>query len=65
MAVEGNNDNDADLQKHTVANTLFTMAGVGIAVAGIVTGMAPVAAALIAGLVPLVNVIHDYARNLG
>jgi hypothetical protein len=63
--IAGNTKSDTDLEKHTVMNSLFALAGVGLAVAGIATGLAPVMAALIAGIVPLVNVIHDYARNLG
>jgi hypothetical protein len=60
-----NDKGDHDLRAHTVANALFTFGGVAVAGVGIATGVAPILAALVAGLVPLVNVIHDYARNLG
>lgn len=62
---EGNEDDATDLRKHTVMNTLFAIGGVGVAAAGIMTGTGPIMAALVAGIVPLVQVIHDYARNLG
>jgi hypothetical protein len=65
IAVEGSKKEDADLQKHTVANTLFSFGGVALAIAGIATGMSPILAALAAGIVPLATTIHDYARNLG
>jgi len=61
----GNEDDATDLRKHTVMNTLFAIGGVGVAAAGIMTGTGPIMAALVAGIVPLVQVIHDYARNLG
>jgi hypothetical protein len=60
-----NDKGDHDLRAHTVANALFTFGGVAVAGVGIATGVAPILAALVAGLVPLANVIHDYARNLG
>lgn len=65
MNAEGSTKDDKDLQKHTVMNTLFSIAGVGIALGGIASGMSPVMGALISGIVPLVTTIHDYARNLG
>lgn len=48
---------------HLTMYTLFTVAGVGLGIAGIVTGLAPVAAAILAGLTPLVQTIHDYVRS--
>lgn len=65
MNAAGGDKDDADLQKHTVMNTLFSIAGVGIAIGGIASGLSPVIGALITGIVPLVTTIHDYARNLG
>jgi hypothetical protein len=61
----GEEKGDHDLRAHTVANTLFTLGGVAVAGAALATGLAPILAALVAGILPLANVIHDYARNLG
>lgn len=61
----GTEKEDADLRKHTVMNSLFTFAGTAVAVGGITFGLPPVTAMLATGIVPLVNVIHDYVRNLG
>jgi hypothetical protein len=56
---------DHDLRAHTVANSLFSIGGVAVALGSLGVGLGPVAALLVSGIVPLVNVIHDYARNLG
>lgn len=58
-------DDAGDERKHTVMNTLFAVAGVAVAGGAIVTGIAPILAALVAGAIPLANVIHDYVRGLG
>jgi hypothetical protein len=64
-AVKNDNEQEAHTTRtHLVMNNLFAMAGVGVALGGISMGLAPVAAAIAAGIVPLVNVIHDYARNV-
>jgi len=58
-------DDDKDLEKHTISNTLFSFAGVAVAMGSLAIGLGPVGAALVAGIIPLTNVIHDYVRNLG
>jgi hypothetical protein len=58
-------DNQSDRQDraHLTMYTLFTFAGVGLAIAGIATGIAPIGAAVMAGIVPLAQTIHDYVRS--
>jgi hypothetical protein len=48
---------------HLMAYSLFTIAGVGLAIAGIMTGIAPIAAAMVAALAPLAQIINDYVRS--
>lgn len=55
---------DHSVRVKLVMNQLFTVAGVGAAIAGIAGGLSPVMAAMVAALVPLVNIIHDYVRSL-
>lgn len=60
-----NSKGDHDLRAHTVANSLFSIGGVAVALGSMGAGLGPVAALLASAVLPLVNVIHDYARNLG
>ena len=57
-------DENRKLQTKVSMNSLFTLAGVGVAVGGLAVGLTPVVAAISLGVVPLVNVIHDYVRSL-
>lgn len=63
QAVGINNESDREDRIHLVMYSLFTTAGVGLAIAGIVTGIAPIAAAIVAAAAPLAQIIHDYVRG--
>lgn len=45
--------------------TLFNAGSVAAALGGIAAGLSPIGAALVAGIVPMINVIHDYVRRSG
>jgi hypothetical protein len=65
QAQEGiDNDNKVDRTQLVMYN-LFNMAAVGVAIGGIAAGVTPIAAAIAAGIVPIVNIIHDYVRRTG
>lgn len=54
-----------DLRKHTIANNIFNVAAAAVGIGGLAAGLSPIMAFVAAGIVPLVTIVHDYARNLG
>jgi hypothetical protein len=48
-----------------VMYNLFNLASVGAMLGTVAAGFSPVTTALVAGLVPMVNIIHDYVRRSG
>jgi hypothetical protein len=63
QAIDGDSEVARQDRVHLVAYSLFVTAGVGLAIAGIVTGIAPIAAALIAAIAPMAQIIDDYVRS--
>jgi len=49
---------------HLVAYNLFNLAGLGITIGGLASGMNPILAAMAAFAVPLATTIHDYVRSM-
>jgi hypothetical protein len=62
---EGAAKENADLAKHTIMNNLFNLGLAGAVLAPLTLGVSPLIAAVVAGVIPMVNIIHDYVRNLG
>jgi hypothetical protein len=63
QAIDGDNEANRQDRVHLVAYSLFVTAGVGLAIAGIVTGIAPIAAAIVAAIAPMAQIIDDYVRS--
>jgi hypothetical protein len=63
QAMDGDSEVARQDRVHLVAYSLFVTAGAGLAIAGIVTGIAPIAAAIIAAIAPLAQIINDYVRS--
>jgi len=59
-------DDQTSHQDHThlVAYNLFNLAGLGITIGGLASGMNPILAAMAAFAVPLATTIHDYVRSM-
>jgi hypothetical protein len=62
---EGAAKENGDLAKHTIMNNLFNLGLAGAVLAPLTLGVSPLIAAVVAGVIPMVNIIHDYVRNLG
>lgn len=62
---EGDEDQARVDKTQLVMYNIFNLASVGVMIAGITGGISPIAAAVAAGFVPLVNIIHDYVRSSG
>lgn len=65
QTVEAKEAGDHTDRTQLVMYNLFNLAALGVTIGGIVSGMAPVIAAMAAATIPVVNIIHDYVRSSG
>lgn len=61
---ESDNHENKVIRTKMVMNNLFNLGALGVAIGGIQAGLPPLQAAMAAAVVPLANIIHDYARKL-
>lgn len=61
---ESESSENKTLRTKLVMNNLFNLGALGVALGGIQAGLPPLQAALAAAVIPMANIIHDYARRL-